>query len=82
MEKSVFSREYRIFLRCLRESRKRSGVTQVQLAERLGQAQSWVSKCERGERRLDIVEVRAFCQAIGVPFVGFVTDFHKRVRRR
>jgi len=77
VEKSTFSEEYAVFLRLLREARAAAGVTQVQLAERIGNTQSFVSKCERGERRLDIVEVRAFCRAIGVPFAKFVLDFER-----
>jgi transcriptional regulator with XRE-family HTH domain len=82
MDKSVFTREYRIFLRCLRQARKRAGVTQVQLAERLDQTQSWVSKCERGERRLDIVEVRTFCKAMGVSFRAFIDEFDTKIEGR
>lgn len=55
-------------------------MTQVQLAGRLGQTQSFVSKCERGERRLDLVEGRAFCVAMGVSFPTFVTEFDREVR--
>ena len=80
MEKSVFSRRYGLFLRVLREARERSGLTQVQLAERLGQTQSFVSKCERGERRLDFVEVHAFCSALGVTLSDFVRGLEDAIR--
>lgn len=74
MEKSIYSEQYSVFLGCLREEREKAGITQVQLADRLGEraTQSFVSKCERGERRLDIAELRAFCQAIGIPLDDFV----------
>lgn len=75
MEKSIFSDDYAVFLYQLREARKRAGLTQEQLAKRLHQTQSFVSKCERGERRLDIVEVRAFCLALGISFSDFITQF-------
>jgi len=75
MEKSIFSDDYALFLQRLREARRQAGVTQSQLADRLQQTQSFVSKCERGERRLDIVEVRAFCAALGIPFASFITEF-------
>ncbi len=75
MEKSLVSKGYRLFLRQLREARKRSGLTQVGLAERLAETQSFISKCERGERRIDVVELRAFCRALGVSFVEFVRRF-------
>ncbi len=78
MEKSVFTEGYAVFLRCLKDARKRSKMSQVELAGRLGQTQSWVSKVERGERRVDIVEVREFCRAIGVPFGEFVGEFDRK----
>lgn len=74
MEKSVYSDAYVLFLKHLKEARKKAGLTQDQLAVLLGETQSFVSKCERGERRLDIVEVRAFCKALGVPFSSFATQ--------
>jgi transcriptional regulator with XRE-family HTH domain len=74
MEKSVSSRDYSLFLAYLRDARKKAGLTQGQLAELLGETQSFVSKCERGERRLDIVEVRTFCLALSVPFPSFATQ--------
>ncbi len=80
MDKSIFSRDYEVFLPRLREARRRAGMSQVQLAERLGQTQTFVSKCERGERRLDLVEVRAFCIAMGVSFPAFVSEFDREVR--
>jgi transcriptional regulator with XRE-family HTH domain len=73
MEKSVISRDYSLFLEHLKNARKMAGLTQEQLAELLGETQSFISKCERGERRLDIVEVRAFCNALSVPFQSFAT---------
>jgi transcriptional regulator with XRE-family HTH domain len=79
MDKSIFSKDYEVFLRCLKGARQSAGLTQVQLAERLGQTQSFVSKCERGERRLDVVEVRAFCGAIGLSFIEFIGAFDRRL---
>ena len=81
MEKSLFSREYMVFLRVLRKTREMKGLTQVKLAELLSQTQSFVSKCECGERRLDIVEVRAFCKALGVKFADFVSTFEDALGR-
>ena len=74
MEKTIFSKDYSVLLRELRKARKRSGLSQEELAERLGESQSFVSKCERGERRLDVVELRSFCNAIGVSFLDFMAQ--------
>lgn len=74
MEKSIYSREYSLFLEKLRKAREEKGLTQTEVAVRLGQTQSFVSKVERGERRIDIVELRAFCSALGIGFVKFITQ--------
>ena len=72
MEKSTFNKDYMLFLSHLRNTRKRAGLTQEQVAERIQQSQSFVSKCERGERRIDVLELLAFCQALGVSIDDFV----------
>lgn len=65
MPKSVHTDEYTRFLALLAEERNRAGLTQVQLAARRGKPQSFVSKFERGERRLDVVVFRQVAEAIG-----------------
>lgn len=79
MPKSTFTADYRVFARLLRETRERAGVTQTDLAKKLKQTQSYVSKVERGERRLDVVQLRWWCVALGVTAAGFVRDFEKQV---
>lgn len=71
MEKSIHSREYGIFLELLRETREQAGFTQQAIAERLGTTQTQISKCERGERRLDVIELREWCAALGVEMHDF-----------
>lgn len=56
----------------LREIRLEADLTQLQLAERLGHAQSYVSKYETGEQRLDLIELHAICTVVGVSLVKFV----------
>jgi transcriptional regulator with XRE-family HTH domain len=79
VDKSISSHDYRIFLQELRAARLNSGLTQIDLANKLGETQSFVSKCERGERRLDIMEVRAFCQAMGLSFFDFVQNLEQKL---
>jgi transcriptional regulator with XRE-family HTH domain len=79
VEKSIASRDYRVFLHELRGARKRARLTQVELAARLGETQSFISKCKRGERRLDLVELRAFCKAIGFSLSAFVERLDRRL---
>jgi len=61
----------------LREARERTGLTQEQIAERLETTQSIISKCERGERRLDVVELKAWCQALDISLPVFISEFEK-----
>jgi ribosome-binding protein aMBF1 (putative translation factor) len=77
MEKSIHSARYAVFLALLRESRERAGLTQVQLAGKIGETQTFVSKCERGERRLDVIELRTFCRAFGMNLNQFVKRLEK-----
>ena len=68
--------QQRILLRkLLRKQREACGLTQVQLAARLGKPQSFVSKIESGDRGLDFVEVRDYCQGCGLPFASLVEQF-------
>ena len=60
MGESIYSREYRLVIERLRKVRLQAGLTQVQAAQKLKKPQSYVSKIERGERRLDVVELQQF----------------------
>lgn len=48
------------------QARKDAGITQAELGKRLGQRQTFVSKFELGERRLDVAEFIAVCRAMGL----------------
>jgi len=82
MQKTVIAKEYSFLLRQLRAARKQKGLTQEQMARKLRESQSFISKCERGERRLDVVELRTWCGALGVPFLVFLGRFDQDLRAR
>ena len=82
MEKSIHSAQYAVFLKVFRRTRRRAGLTQIDLAKRVGESQSFISKCERGERRIDVVELRTFCRAFGVSLKQFVASFERAVGRQ
>lgn len=71
MEKLSSSGDEKKLLRLLRQVRVEAGLTQAELAERVGRPQSFVSKYETGERRLDVLELREVCRALGVPLAAF-----------
>jgi len=59
---NVYSEAYGRFLVRLREARRQANLTQEKVARRLKRPQSYVSKCESGERRVDVVELAAFAK--------------------
>ncbi len=77
MRKSVFTREYRVLLDLLLAARENAGLTQAQLAKRLRQSQSWVSKCERGERRIDVIELRDMCRVLQTTLPEFIEELEE-----
>jgi len=81
MEKSIHSERYAVFLKMLRKAREDAGLTQTQLARKIRETQTFVSKCERGERRVDVVELATFCRAFGVSFVKFVAALERAISR-
>lgn len=60
--KTIHDHRYRLLLQLLREARVTSGFSQIQVAERLGKVQSFVSDCENGERRIDVIEFMDLCE--------------------
>ena len=72
---------YQEFLKRLRAARERAGLLQVEVARRLGKPQSYVSKCESGERRVDVVELAAFAAIYGVPITSFLPPTRRSHRK-
>ena len=66
MGKSLRSPGHRALMDALRNGRHAAGMTQAELARRLGRPQSYVAKCEGGERRLDVVEFCAWVRELEV----------------
>ena len=75
VDKSIYSERQNRLRELLRDIRTEAGLRQVDLAQRLEQPQSFVSKYEAGERRLDIVELEQVCIACGVSLASFVSRF-------
>jgi transcriptional regulator with XRE-family HTH domain len=59
----------------LRKVRVDANLTQGQIAENIGQTQSYVSKYENGEQRLDLIELESVCKAVGIPLTEFVRRY-------
>lgn len=79
MDKSIHTRLYQRVIARLRAKREEKGVTQMQLAEKLGVNQTFVSKVEICERRLDIVELLTICEILEIPFVDFIKEIDEDI---
>lgn len=64
--RSLHSELYKYFLKRLYKARENSGLTQMQVAQRLGKPQSFVSKCELGERTVDVIDILQFSKIYNV----------------
>lgn len=79
MASATRSPRYRQFLEQLRAARSEAQLTQLQVASELGRPQSYVSKCESGERRVDVVELEAFARLYKKP-IGYFLPQRDRAR--
>jgi transcriptional regulator with XRE-family HTH domain len=77
--KSIHTHQNSILLALLKECRHRRRLRQSDIAARLGWAQATVSNVERGERRLDVIELRAWLFALETDYVDFITRLHERL---
>jgi transcriptional regulator with XRE-family HTH domain len=68
----VYTPEYRYVLGRLREARRKAGLTQVEVAKALKRPQSYVTKCELGERRLDPIDLQRFARLYHKPLSYFL----------
>ena len=75
MQKSLSSVKQKAFLELLRQVREEAGLRQIDVAERLDQPQSFVSKYESGERRLDLLELELVCAACDTDLDEFVKRY-------
>jgi transcriptional regulator with XRE-family HTH domain len=72
MSKAKSTRDSAVLLALLKSIRTGAGLTQAEMARKLGQPQSFVSKYESGERRLDVLELRQVCRAGSILMAEFV----------
>lgn len=74
MSDSIYSREYKQVISRLKKARIDSGYTQNQVAEKLKKPQSYISKIESGERRLDIAELKLIAGLYNKQVNDFIGD--------
>jgi len=77
---STHHEDYRLLIQMVRETREREGVAQSDLATRVGVTQTFISKVERGERRLDPVELIEILEALEVTPTEWISEYLRRRR--
>lgn len=82
MSKNIYTSDQERLQALLRQIRHEAGLRQIDLAQLLGQSQSFVSKYESGERRLDLIELRQICIAVGITLASFVQRFEDSIQRK
>lgn len=80
MPTPAFTPAHKTLQKMLIDARKRAGLTQAQLAEELGKSQSFVAKCENGERRIDVIELLEWARVLNCDPANLVRRLAKALR--
>lgn len=80
MRKTIHTERGRLLALMVREAREAKGMTMRELADRLDRSHTVIAKIESGERRVDLVELDAICDALGVSLVEFVRRYRQGSR--
>ena len=81
MTKTIYSKENRRLIRLLRQKREDLDITQLQLASILDKDQTFISKIENSERRIDVIELRTICIALKISFTDFIIEFEHQLEK-
>ena len=79
MKRSKYKGQYKILLDQLYRLRISSGLKQSELSEQLGVSQSFISKIENGERKIDIIELQTICNILGSTLELFIKEFENKL---
>lgn len=82
MPKTVFTGAHRHLVEVLIEARDKAGLTQVELAEKIGKNQKFISLIERSQRRVDVLEFYVLAKALGVDPIKLYSEVVRRLPAR
>ena len=80
MKKRIYIAQRARLVNLLREMRIEAGLTQTDLAAHIEKDQAYISRYESGQRRLDVLEVREICQAIGITLEEFAKKLERALK--
>jgi len=72
MSKTIYSKDHRFLTEQLKKARIEVDLDQEKVAEILGKTQSYISKIEAGQRRVDIVQLKKFAKTYKKPLDYFI----------
>ena len=72
---TIHDPDYIVLIKLLQEKRLEAELTQQQLASKLNVGQAYISKYEQFQKRVDVIELRNICDAIGISFEQFIHEF-------
>lgn len=81
MRHPLHSEKYQLFLEELNALRAETGLSQVELADRMQVGQDLISRCESGRRRVDVFELALWTHACGTTLEAFVKKLDERIQR-
>jgi transcriptional regulator with XRE-family HTH domain len=79
MKKSIFLSENQVLCNLLYRLRLNSGLKQSEVAEKIGVPQSFISKIETGQRRIDLIELKKICEVFNISLLEFVKQYEKEI---
>lgn len=79
MNKSIYSQKQLLLQNILRKKRLSKNYRQSDLAKKLGEHQSFVSKYESGERRIDFIELMEICNVLDINIYSFLKEFQEKI---
>lgn len=62
MSKTIYSKEHKFIVKQLKKAREEAGLSQSEVAKLLHKTQSYISKIESGQRKIDIVQLKEFAK--------------------
>lgn len=74
-------KRYTVLTNLIKGVRVENNLTQVELAEKIKKAQSYISKYESGQRKLDIFEIKDICNSLNINLVDFVQKFDEELAK-
>lgn len=77
MSKTIFSKDHKYLIGRLRKARIESGLSQKHVSDMLGRTQSYISKLESNQRRIDVVQLKELARIYKKPIEYFLEEYAK-----